>query len=319
MAFADVRGQDHAVGILRRSLSAGRVAHAYLFEGPSGCGKRLAALALIQALFCGASDPCGTCPACRKLAKGVHPDLHLLEPEKGVIKIDPVRELQRELSLRPLEAPRKACIITQADTMNPSSANAFLKTLEEPPGSAVIILLTESVATLLPTILSRCQRLRFGTLDQETITELLTQRGIPRDVARVAASRAGGSMEKGLAIAGEDALGKRRDVVEQVLGLTPQDFAALTTTAERLGDDKEQAREVVEVLTSYYRDLLLHCHGSTDVVNGDLMDLINRSTHLSRRGILERLDSLNRAGYALLRNVNPRLALETLFIALADT
>ena len=285
MAFDAIRGQDHAVGILRRSLAANRVAHAYLFEGIDGCGKTLTALSLVEALFCGSPEPCGACLACRKMAKLQHPDLHLLEPEKGVIKIDRIREIQKELSLRPVEAPKKACIVSQADRMNQAAANAFLKTLEEPPGSAVLILLSDSPTALLPTILSRCQRLRFNPLPLEIVAGLLTARGVPPEQAQSAASLAGGSMEKALAIQQEGFLARRKEIVEQVIGLSPREFGILTATAERLGHEREQAQEVVEVLTLFFRDVMLCRHGSGPLVNSDLQEFVERTaSSLSTRG-----------------------------------
>lgn len=319
MPFDAIRGQEHAVGILRRSLASGRVAHAYLFEGSDGCGKMLTALSLVEALFCGAAEPCGVCPACRKMAHRRHPDLHLLEPEKGVIKIDRIREVQKELSLRPVEAPKKVCIVSEADRMNQAAANAFLKTLEEPPGSALIILLSSAPTALLPTIISRCQRLRFTPLPSEIVADLLIARGTPSEQAESVASLAGGSMSKALAILQEGFLNRRREIVEQTIGLTPRDFALLTATAERLGHEREQAQEVVEVLTLFFRDALLCRHGSGPLVNSDLQELVVRTARsLTSREIMERLEAVIRAGQSLLRNVNPRLTLEALFMALAS-
>ena len=318
MSFDSIRGQDHAVGILKRSLAANRVAHAYLFEGVDGCGKTLTALSLVEALFCGSAEPCGTCPACRKMAGRQHPDLHHRAPEKGVINTERIRKIQKELSLRPVEAPKKACIVSQADRMNQNAANAFLKTLEEPPGSAVLILLSDTPTALLPTILSRCQRLRFNPLSLEIVAGLLIAQGLPAEQAHSAASLAEGSMAKALAISREGFLARRKEIIEQVIGLSPREFGILTATAERLGHEREQAQEVVEVLTLFFRDVMLFRHGSGPLVNADLQGVVARTaTALSARGIMERLEAVTRAGRSLLRNVNPRLTLEVLFLALA--
>ena len=318
MPFDAICGQEHALGVLKRALAANRVAHAYLFEGVSGCGKMLAALSLVESLFCGATPPCGSCPACRKLSRRQHPDLHLLEPEKGIIKIDRIRELQKELSLRPVEAPKKVCIVDQADRMNQAAANAFLKTLEEPPGNALLILLSDTPTALLPTILSRCQRLRVNPLPPELLTKLLTAQGAPVEQAQSAASHAGGSMARGMATLQEGFLARRKEIVEQTTSLTHRDFALLTSTAERLGHDREQAQEVVEVLTLFFRDVMLCHHGAEPAVNTDLMELVQRTAGaLSPGDIIKSLDAIIRAGQSLLRNVNPRLTLEALFLELA--
>ena len=131
MTFARILGHERQKDILRRALAGGRLAHAYLFEGPEGVGKRLMALALVRAVFC-PEGGCGVCAACRKVDHHNHPDLHLLEPDGTLIKIEQIRAIQKELSYRPLEARKKVCLIDSADRMNQAAGNALLKTLEEP-------------------------------------------------------------------------------------------------------------------------------------------------------------------------------------------
>src|SRR5689334_15856643 len=187
MPFAGIIGQERNIAVLRRTLASGKIAHAYLFSGIGGCGKKKSALALIEALFCGRDEGCGSCPSCRKIAALSHPDLHLVEPEGAFIKIDQVRALQKDLAYRPFEASRKACIIDGADRLNPAAGNALLKTLEEPPGSALIILLTSAVDNVLPTIRSRCQQLSFHGLPESAIAAALGDAGLDGESARVAA------------------------------------------------------------------------------------------------------------------------------------
>ena len=196
MSFSRIIGYDQNISLLRRALSTGKLSHAYLFNGIDNSGMKEVAIALVEAIFCNGTDGCGACPSCRKIAGLRHPDLHLLQPDGAFIKIDQIRELQKELSYRPFEAPKKACIIEDADKMNPSAANAFLKTLEEPPGDAILILMTTQVNAVLPTILSRCQQLRFPSLPTETIASQLRDKGADDDSARIAAALAGGSIER---------------------------------------------------------------------------------------------------------------------------
>ena len=141
MSFSRIIGYDRNISLLRRALATGKLSHAYLFNGIDNSGMKEVAIALVEAIFCNGTDGCGACPSCRKIAGLRHPDLHLVQPDGAFIKIDQIRELQKELSYRPFEAPKKACIIEDADRMNPSAANAFLKTLEEPPGDAILILI----------------------------------------------------------------------------------------------------------------------------------------------------------------------------------
>jgi DNA polymerase III subunit delta' len=319
MPYGDILGQEACLSVLRRSLARGKIAHAYLFEGIEGCGKNKCALAFIEALFCGRDEGCSQCPSCRKLARFQHPDLHTVEPDGAFIKIDQIRELQKDLSLRPYEAPRKACIIDSVDRLNPAAGNALLKTLEEPPGDALIILLTAQVGSVLPTILSRCQRLRFPALPQPAVEQFLLGRGITPETARTAASLAEGSMKKALEISEEEALADRKALLSRLDMLTVREMAPLFAAAEELGGNREKAQEALDLLTAYLRDIMLMQGGSQELVNRDLADLIERNAaRFSPEKTMERIESVLEARNALQRNVNPRLALEVLFMRLAE-
>jgi DNA polymerase-3 subunit delta' len=319
MPFAGILGQDNNIALLSRSLAAGKIASAYLYEGIEGCGKKKTALAFIEAIFCGGNEGCGHCPSCRKIAGYQHPDLHLVEPDGAYIKIDQIRELQRALAFRPFEAPKKACIIEAADRLNPAAGNALLKTLEEPPGNAILILITANPDGVLPTILSRCQRLRFAPLAEATVESLLREMGSVPEVARVVASLAGGSMGKAIEIGEETALHERKNFLARVCSLSMDDISPLFAFAEEMATDKENTLELLELLTAFLRDALLLHSGSRDVVNSDLFQLLERETgSFSGRGIMERIRHVAETRSAIMSNVNARLALEVLFMRLAE-
>jgi DNA polymerase-3 subunit delta' len=186
MALKDVTGQDKAIGILVRTIRRGRAPSSYLFAGESGIGKKFTAVNLAKALNCpkaaegeshsppgkspGPSegfDACDACSSCRRIDAGIHPDVLLISPESGLIKIDAIRTADSFLSLKSFEGMKKVIIIDDADLMNQFSANAFLKTLEEPPGDSLIILVSSQPERLPDTIRSRCSRLHFTPLSQE--------------------------------------------------------------------------------------------------------------------------------------------------------
>jgi DNA polymerase-3 subunit delta' len=318
MSFADILGQETPIGILRRSLTTGRLAHAYLFEGVDGCGKKATALALIEAVFCDRGG-CGLCPSCRKVRSLQHPDMHLVEPDGAFIKIDQIRNLQKELAYRPFEAPKKACIIDGAEHLNQAAGNALLKTLEEPSGNALIILVTSQPSGVLPTILSRCQRLLFHGLSEETIRSQLVKTGIDSESAHLAASLAGGSMKNGLEISKGAVISERKELLTRLFGLSTGEITPLFQAAEELAAEKEKALEALEVLTSFLRDMLLYGAGGTDIVNTDLLPLLQQQGRtLSAAGIMEKIEHVASTRTALLRNVNTRLALEVLFMRLAE-
>jgi DNA polymerase III subunit delta' len=317
MPFSDIIGQDRAIAVLRRSITKERVAHAYLFSGIEGCGKKKSALAFVQAVFCGAGkdDACGVCSSCRKVASGQHPDLHLLEPDGAFIKIDQVRELQKELSYRPFEAPKKACIIDGADKLNLSSGNALLKTLEEPPGEALMILIAPERSAVLQTILSRCQALAFQPLPGELIEGRLVRDGFSADAARVAATLCGGSLGRGIEIATDGVLAGRGSFLTRITGLSLNDGASLFAAAEEFAADKEGLPELLELLLSFLRDILIYRSMQEALVNSDLKELVAREAARRTEGdVMELIEQLIAMRRMFVRNVNARLALEVFFM-----
>jgi len=318
MPFSDVIGQDRAIAVLKRSISMGRVSHAYLFSGIEGCGKRKTALAFVQAVFCGSDEACGVCSSCRKVASGQHPDLHILEPDGAFIKIDQVRELQKELSYRPFEAPKKVCIIDGADKLNLSSGNALLKTLEEPPGEALMILIAPERSAVLQTILSRCQSLSFQPLPAELIESRLVRDQFPAEAARVAATLAGGSLRRGIEIATDGVLEGRGGFLERVIALNLKDVTTLFAAAEEFAADKEGLPGLLELLLSFLRDVLIYRSTPDALANADLTRLIAREAErCPDERIMELIEQLIAMRRMLARNVNARLALEVFFMRFA--
>lgn len=182
--------------ILQRSLKRVRLSSTYLFSGESGTGKALLAREFVKVLFCESPvetedgpDSCDRCPQCLKVDHGNHPDLLSLAPEGQQIKIGQIRDAQEYISLRPMEATRRVLIVNEAELMNEAAQNAFLKTLEEPPYTAMIILVTTSPDKLLPTVRSRCFHLRFGllnTAETEKVLKRLFPEKEPEEIARLA-------------------------------------------------------------------------------------------------------------------------------------
>lgn len=307
------------MSVLRRSIDSGKTAHAYLFEGIEGCGRRTTALAFIQTLFCASNTGCGDCPSCRKMISGNHPDLHLLEPDGTFIKIDQIRALQKELSLRPYEASRKACIIKDAEQLNISAANAMLKTLEEPPGNAVIVLLTTDASAVLSTIRSRCQLLRFAPLSNDTVRDCLVERGVAPDTAVTAAAVARGSIGKALEICGQETLSDRQDRIAEFSAVSLSDIAGLFTLSERISAEKNDTAAILDTFVSYLRDVQTLLYGGSDIANRDLLPLIEReAARLTPDRVMKRIASVMAARQALQYNANTRLALDLLFIRLAQ-
>jgi len=321
MTFSQILGHDRQKDILRRAISSGRLAHAYLFEGPEGVGKRLMALALARAVFCLEGNGCGTCSACRKVDHHNHPDLHILEPDGASIKIEQIRALQKELSYRPLEAAKKICLIDGSDRMNPAAGNALLKTLEEPTGSALLILLTARPEKVLVTIRSRCQRLPFARLPQERLQEILVERlGIDVTQGHVLAALSEGSFKKALGKDRELFVDQRRAMLKSLTALSPGSIIPLFDLAEGLASQKEQLAEILEMFQAFYRDLLLYKHGRPDeeLVNIDLFEKIQRTAARETvPALLHKIEAIADARRHLERNVNRQLAMDVLLMRLS--
>ncbi len=323
MPFADILGHDRIIEVLKRSLRSGKTAHSYLFEGVSGCGRRKTALTLIQALFCKSStdDACGVCPSCRKIDSGNHPDIHLLSPlpDKRDISIEQLREMQRELSLRPYEAPRKACIIDPAERLNANSANSLLKTLEEPPGNALIILLTENAEMLLSTVRSRCQLIRFAPLSLEHILLLLERSGVSQEAATLVAPMSGGSLQKALELDNESLVARRENVLAKMEKLSINQIATIFDAAEEFSGNRDATLELLDMLLSFFRDAVHLGAGSGEIVNRSVRPAIESIA--SRRSLphnLRLLEQIYETRRAVQRNANPKLALDQLFMTMSE-
>lgn len=333
MSLADIEGQAAAVSALRRALESGRLHHAWLFAGPDGVGKSLTAFAWARALLCEGpreGDGCGTCHTCRRMAERQHPDLHVLQrgtksdgrPEQ-FIRIEQVRDLQQALSFKSFEGRRRVVILLEAERMNPATANALLKTLEEPGPGTHFIVVSSAPHLLLPTILSRCQRVRFGPLDRSVVARHLSKiTEKPADEADLLAGLAEGSISKGVALAKSPVLEQRGTLVQQLgpgqgLAAVP----ALLDLAEQLAGTPEDLPHALHLLRTFARDVLLIQQGlgADALVHRDLAPVLaERARQVSQRTVLGWIDALNETEHAVFsRSGNARLFLERLFCHLA--
>lgn len=202
-------GQEAAVEALRSAIASERIGHAYLFVGPRGVGRAPAAMALAASVNCPYRG-CGTCDVCRKVLRKTHPDVHLVSAEGGQIVVDQVRAIREDAARAPFEGLMKVFIIDEAERLNPAAANALLKVLEEPPASALFVLMTETPDDMLPTVSSRCRRVDFVPLGASEIVEILTaHHGVGLERARWAAE-AGGNLATALRLAKDEAAEERR-------------------------------------------------------------------------------------------------------------
>jgi len=266
IGLAGIRGQDRARELLTRALASGRLPHAYLFDGPAGVGKVTTAIALAAALNCelepGAAQ-C-TCLPCEKITLGVHPDLLRLAPDGpgGFIKIEQIRELLAVLAFPPHEGKARLVIVEDAEKLNPAAANAFLKTLEEPPNRTHIVLTTTAPDRLLVTIRSRCQRVRFAALPAEAVASILRASGVDAAAAQAAAALGGGSMERAAGLAeGERLTAQWERARRVVVAARAPSMRQAILAAAGLAEDKEEIVPALELLAHFYKDAALAAAG----------------------------------------------------------
>ena len=210
--FADIIGQEMAVSLLTRALEQG-ASHAYLLSGPPGVGKTEAALAFAAGLAC-PEGGCGACTTCRRVKEGLHPDIEIVAPEGNFIRKEEITEINLHAAYRPYEARAKVYVFLDADSFNAEAANAFLKTLEEPPGHVHFILVTDRPERLLPTIASRCQLVAFSSVAGPVIAADLSNRlGLSAERASLLARVAGGNLSYARELAVSESARRQRDVL----------------------------------------------------------------------------------------------------------
>jgi len=311
-------GHEWAVELLRRSLVNGRSAQALLFAGPDGVGKTRLAWALAAALNCDANDPpCGRCRACGLVARRQHPDVLLVEPDGARLKIDQVRELQHTLSLSPVMGRQRVAILSQFESATREAANALLKTLEEPPPHATLVLTASDAELLLPTIVSRCRVMALRPVPMDTIAEALrTQKGVAAEQAQMLARLAGGRPGWALRVLEDDGLlaarGADLDLLEELVQAGRWERL---DAAERLAK-RDDLVDLLALWQVWWRDVQLAALGCRDlIVNLDRADAVTRAAgHLSAAEAARAVRGLARVRARLLRNVNARLALEAMLL-----
>lgn len=328
----NVIGHEWAVDNLRRALRSGRASHAYLFSGPPNVGKGTLALRLAQALNCetNADAPCGTCRACRRIEKGNFPDVRIgglaaqtagqkpSESVKSRLGIDAVREWQADIALRPYEGRRRVFILQDAETLTDQAANALLKTLEEPPPYATLILLAHGAGDLLATITSRCHTLKLRPLPRSHVSQALVERWnvAPADAETVAAW-SGGRMGWAVTVAqSPDLLNARAEQLDALVELSSQPLIerfkwAETASKSYKGGEKDGLFDLLDLWQVWWRDVLLVATGAdAGVVNVDRRDQLAALQRTPLPVIHRVIRSINEAATQIRENVGPQLALE---------
>ena len=326
MKFQDIIGQEHMTGHLQNAIRMGKVSHAYIIQGEAGSGKKLLADTFATTLQCeeGGIEPCGHCQSCKQAVSGNHPDIRRVTHEKATIGVDDVRlQLNNDILVKPYSRPYKVYIIDEAEKMTEQAQNAMLKTIEEPPEYAVIILLTVNAKLLLPTILSRCILLNVRPVARGQVTKLLTERhGIAGFMAEVAADFADGVPGKAIAYAQSGEFVDLKDEVIKVLRrLDSMPAEEIYKKVKEWAGRKAELPDILSLMNLWYRDVLVM--KSTDgngrmVFREEERELANQAEKLSYARMEECLGVIELTRQRMNANVNLEVSLEMLLYTMKN-
>lgn len=325
--FSDIIGQNMIKEHLQNAVKTGNISHAYIINGERYCGKEYIAKIFAMALQCekGDVEPCNECHACKQALSGNQPDIiHLSHEKPNVITVDDIREqINKDIVIKPYACERKIYIINEAEKMNVQAQNALLKTLEEPPAYAVIIILTTNVDALLPTILSRCVVLNMKPVEDKLVKEFLMKYvQVPDYKAEVCAAFARGNIGKAKILANSEDFDKiKTEAIALLKHINEMNINDISKTIKQMNEYKLEINDFMDILAIWYRDALMF------KATGDFNNLIFRdetkfiketASRSSYEGIEIILKALDKAKSRLSANVSFDLTMELLLLTIKE-
>lgn len=324
--FKDVVGQEQIVEHLKAAVKMKKVSHAYILQGERSSGKEFIAKVFAMALQCEkqGGDPCGQCRSCKQAAGGNHPDIiHVSHEKPNTIGVEDIRKVTGDIAIKPYSSDKKIYIINEAEKMTVQAQNALLKTLEEPPEYAVILLLTTNVEALLPTIQSRCVLLTMKPVRDDAVKKFLMENlMIPEYKADVCVAFARGNVGKAKALASSEEFDNiKSDAVTLLKYIRDMEINEIVAAIKKIAEYKFDINDYLDILSVWYRDVLLF--KATNDVNHlifkDETQYIKKTADRSAyEGIEEILDALEKAKSRLKANVNFDLTMELLLLTIKE-
>ena len=322
MNFSEIIGQDDIKALMKAAIKNKKISHAYIINGEEGAGKMMLAEAFAATLLCAAEgeDACGQCKSCAQAANRNNPDIIYVTHEKEAISVDDIREqINDTIVIKPYSSKHKIYIVDDAQKMNVQAMNALLKTIEEPPSYGVIILLTTNADKFLPTILSRCVQIDMKPIKDEQIISYLRKKYDVVDYqAQVCAAFSQGNLGKAISLIGSEDFNLIKErVLKLVKRLESYDSYNIDMTIKELSDMREKTSDFLELLTLWYRDVLLYKSTLSDeklIFQDEVFTIKEQALKFSYEGIEEILKTIKEATARLNSNVNYELTLEMMFL-----
>ena len=325
--FTDIVGQEQLKEHLQNAIATNKVSHAYIINGERNAGKEFIARVFAMTLQCekGETEPCGECHSCKQALGNNQPDIIYISHEKpNTIGVEDIRvQINGDIAIKPYSSPRKIYIINEGEKMTPQAQNALLKTLEEPPEYAVILILTTNVEAMLPTVLSRCVVLNMKPVSDRLVKKyLMEQLAVPDYKANISVAFARGNIGKAKMLASSEEFEKVKDeAITLVKNINDMEISEIVKEIKKISEYKFDVNDYLDILMAWYRDVLLF--KATKDVNSlvfkeDIQQIMRMSDRSTYEGIEQIVNALQSAKKRLEANVNFDLTMELLFLAIKE-
>jgi len=324
MDFKNIIGHERVIEMLKNAIKNNHIFHCYLFTGEESIGKKLVALAFAKTLLCKGNglEPCNSCNSCLKFDHFNHPDLELIEPEKDLIPKQRIDDLIKSMAIAPLESERRIIIIDECDKMGIEAQNELLKTLEEPPLYVNIILITSNVNTLIPTILSRSQVIKFYPVESEKIVRLLMDRYDKAfEEASFIADFTKGCVGKSIELSqSADFFNMRENTLNIIHKIITGDKMNIMNSVNFFNENKDSIDKIMDIMLYWFRDLMIYKElgDSKLIINKDKIQLLSSQRFLNKDRINDIIEYIMETKDHIKNNVNFQLAIETMLLKIQE-
>lgn len=325
MDFNDIVGHDKIIKSLQGTIKRNNVSHSYLLEGPKSIGKTMVAKAFAKTLLCDekGTAPCNECKSCIKFDSNNHPDVYVYSSDGKTFKKEKIEELQRTINIKPYEGDKKIYILENIDTMTTFAQNSFLKTLEEPPKYATILMTVTNSHSLLPTIISRCQILKFTRIDSSMIMDrLINKYGIDDNRAKIITSFSNGIIGKAIDLSVSQEFNDiREELINTIEDTLKGDKSKIFSLSKFFEENKENIDDILDMILIWFRDILFvkELDHNKFIINRDKLDILNnQSNKLSKMKIHDIIETVKETKNNIASKVNFNLAIEIMLLKIQE-